>query len=243
MSNLLNDKYLRASGVGRRAWGALAVAVLAAACGSKRQQTQEPVPKATAALPTGGLAGQRVSLFPLTLVAAEDSLRWESYLANRRATLTSADSIITALLLGRVPEIPWVTPDELRHAARRAPGLATDPSQMGTAILRADQLVDVPDPLRSQLRTLIALAGGGGGRYVLIPAALVYRRPRIPDPRGAHGSASLVAAPGTGTAELSVVLVDVRIGKVQWRTVARGDGGDPWAALTAAVKALTPGLP
>jgi hypothetical protein len=39
------------------------------------------------------------------------------------------------------------------------------------------------------------------------------------------------------------VLVDVRIGKVGWRTIARGEGEDPWSALTVAVKALTPGLP
>ena len=236
MSNSLKDNNLV-----RGAWCVVAAATLS--CGGPRRQAQEPLPAATAPLPTGGLAGQRVSVFPLTLVVAEDSLHWESYLANRWTTLASADSIITALLLGRVPEVPWVTPAELRHAARRAAGVAPDPSQMGTAILRAERLVDVPDPLRSQLRTLIALAGGGGGRYVLIPAALVYRRPRTPDPRGARGSASPAAAPGSGTAELSVVLVDVRTGKVQWRTVARGDGRDPWAALTTAVKALTPGLP
>jgi len=45
------------------------------------------------------------------------------------------------------------------------------------------------------------------------------------------------------TAELTVVLVDVRTGRVGFRTVARGDGSDPWTALTRAVKSLTPGLP
>ena len=35
----------------------------------------------------------------------------------------------------------------------------------------------------------------------------------------------------------------VRIGRVGWRTIARGEGDDPWTALTRAVKALTPGLP
>jgi len=37
--------------------------------------------------------------------------------------------------------------------------------------------------------------------------------------------------------------VDVRLGRVAWRTVARGEADDPWTALTRAVKALTPGLP
>ncbi|MGH7700409.1 MAG: hypothetical protein ACREMJ_07840, partial [Gemmatimonadales bacterium] len=131
------------------------------------------------------------------------------------------------LLPARAPEVTWVAAEELRRAARRSAGIVADPDQLGSAILRADRLVDVPDPLRSQLRTLVALAGG---RYALIPAALVYRTATRPSVHPA-------------TAELSIVLVDVRLGKVGWRTVARGDGGDPWAALTAAVKALTPGLP
>jgi hypothetical protein len=38
-------------------------------------------------------------------------------------------------------------------------------------------------------------------------------------------------------------MVDVRMGRVVWRTIARGDGPDAWSALTTAVKALTPGLP
>ena len=49
--------------------------------------------------------------------------------------------------------------------------------------------------------------------------------------------------PEGGTAELAIVLVDVRTGQVGWRTVARGEGDDPWTALARAVKSLTPGLP
>ena len=45
------------------------------------------------------------------------------------------------------------------------------------------------------------------------------------------------------TAELTIVMVDVRTGRLGFRTTARGDGDDPWSALTGAVKSLTPGLP
>ncbi len=38
-------------------------------------------------------------------------------------------------------------------------------------------------------------------------------------------------------------MVDSRVGKVGFRTVARGEGPDAWTALTRAVKSLTPGLP
>ena len=201
-----------------------------AACGSK-PGSQSPAPAPTLPLPTAGLAGQPVTILPLTLVAADDSLRWNAVLGDRATALARSDSVIDGLLKARSPEIQWIAPEEVRRAARRAPGVVTDPDQMATAILRAGKLTLVPDPLRSQLRTLAAVAGGGG-RYALVPAALIYRR-------------TVGAGVGrpTGTAELSIVLVDVRTGRIDWRTVARGEGDDPWSALARAVKALTPGLP
>jgi hypothetical protein len=200
---------------------------LVSACGGKKS-SQTPTPEPTAPLPTAGLAGQRVALTPLALVAAEDSLHWDTLIGDRRATLDKCDSIISTFLVARAPEVTWVGPPELRRIARRAAGIVAEPDQMGTPFLRASNIVDVPDPLRSQLRTMMGLVGG---RYVMIPAALVFRRKvGRPDSR-------------TATAELSVVMVDSRVGRVGWRTVARGDGDDPWTALTRAVKALTPGLP
>jgi hypothetical protein len=216
VTNPLKNKYLV-----RRSWGVLAAATVAG-CGG---HTGEPVPAPTAPLPSAGLAAQPVILLPLTLVAADDSLHWQAQLGERRVGLAKADSVIGALLKARAPEVAWVLPDELRRTARRAPGIAPDPDQMGTAILfRGERLEVVPDPLRSELRTLAALAGGA--RYALIPAALVFRR-TAPLP----------------SAELTVVMADVRTGRIGFRTVARGEGEDPWSALTRAVKSLTPGLP
>jgi hypothetical protein len=201
--------------------------LVSGACGGKKD-SQAPTPVPTAPLPTAGLAGQRVALTPLALVAAEDTLHWDTMIGARRAALDKSDSIIGTLLAARAPEVTWVGPAELRHIARRAPGIAADPDQMGTPFLRADNIVVVPDPLRNQLRTMMGLVGG---RYALVPAGLVFRRTAgRPDGR-------------TATAELAVVLIDSRVGRVGWRTVARGEGDDPWTALTRAVKNLTPGLP
>lgn len=209
--------------------------VALAACGG-RTASDEPAPRPTAPLPSAGLAGQRVVIFPLTLIAAEDTLGWNDAIADRRAALDRADSIIGTLLQARAPEVGWVPSADLRRAARRSPGVAPDPDQLGTAMLRAEGLLDVPDPLRSQMRTLLALAGN---RFAVVPAALVYRRTG----GRSDGRTDPTLPPIGGTAELTVVLVDGRLGKVGFRTVAHGEGGDPWAALTAAVKALTPGLP
>ena len=155
--------------------------------------------------------------------------------------------MIGTLLTTRAPEVTWLLPDDLRRAARRAPGIAPDPDQMGTAILLrgGGREEIVPDPLRHELRTLAALVGAGGGRFVLVPAGLVYRR-MGGSADGRTGGAIPTAHPPvrpSATAELTVVMVDVRTGRVGFRTVARGEGDDPWTALTQAVKSLTPGLP
>lgn len=200
------------------------------ACGAK-QSEKNPTPEPTAPLPTAGIAGQRVALTPIELVAAEDSLHWETLLADRRATLDKCDSIIAVLLSARAPEVSFALPGELRRIARHAPGIVTDPDQMGTPLLRATNIIDVGDPLRSQLRTLMGLVGG---RYVLVPAALVFRVAR---------PVAGMAPRGSAVAELAVVLIDTRVGKVGWRTTARGEADDPWTALTRAVKNLTPGVP
>ena len=222
------------------------VAATLAGCGGK-QHVEEPTP--TAPLPTAGIAAQQVGITPLTLIVAEDSLHWQALLGERRAALAKSDSVIGTLLTTRAPEVTWLLPDELRRAARRAPGIAPDPDQMGTAILLrgGGREEIVPDPLRHELRTLAALVGAGGGRFVLVPAGLVFRRSGGPaDGRTGGAAARPTARPPdrpSATAELTVVMVDVRTGRVGFRTVARGEGDDPWTALTGAVKSLTPGLP
>jgi len=77
-----------------------------------------------------------------------------------------------------------------------------------------------------------------------VPAALVFRRTGgRGDGRSERDNPTARPARPTATAELSVVLVDVRTGRIGFRAVARGDGDDPWTALTRAMKSLTPGLP
>ena len=88
--------------------------------------------------------------------------------------------------------------------------------------MRAPDLHDVPDPLRSSLRSLLAVAGGGG-RYAFIPAAISF----TPDSVGHRVDASLV-------------LADVRLGSVLWRTVTYASGATPAQALVNAMEAAFP---
>jgi hypothetical protein len=197
--------------------------LLLAGCGGRRQEAAAP-PVPALPLPTAGIAGQAVTVYPVTLISAEATLGWDTLLGPRRDALARADSLIGALLEERSPEVSWVLPPALRRAAARAPGMVGDPDKMGTALLRSAELKQIPDPLRSQMRNLSAVAGD---RYALVPASLLFRR--NPD--------------GRGRAELTLVMADVRTGLIGWRTMAHAVGDDPWTALRDALKTLTPELP
>ena len=176
-------------------------------------------------LATSVLAGQTIAILPITLVVADPALESDSVYArykDRRTALLRADSLVGEGFQARGPEVNWVLPPKLRKIARRAAGVVDDPDQMGQAILRSPNMVKVPDPLRSSIRSLVALAGG---RLALVPASLGFG----PEPNGQI------------RADLTLVLADSRSGKVIWRTLAYGRGATPDQALNAAVAAALPG--
>jgi hypothetical protein len=198
----------------------ISIAVLASALVVGGARAQQPLPT----VPTERLTGQQVSVMPLTLVAADSSLQSDTLYApyrDRRATLTWADSLIGEAFTGRAPEVKWVLPPTLRKLARRSPGIVGDPDQMGQAALRSPKLRDIPDPLRSSLRNLMAVAGG---RVAMVPAALAFAR----------------ESDGRIRADLSLVAADTRSGKVIWRALASGLGAAPGPALEAALAGVLP---
>jgi len=208
----------------------LALAALATlACGGSSPAANVPAPAPARSAPREPIkpfsavpfAGQSIAVTPLTLIVALDTLARVPPLADRAASVAWADSIIGTALTSRGPEVKWVLPPELRKIARRAPTIASDPDRMGQSLMREKSLESAPDPLRTQLRTLLALVGG---RYAFIPAAVSF----IPEPSG------LVRA------EVSLVLVDTRTARVLWRTLTWGVGATPSQALTAAMDNALP---
>lgn len=203
---------------------ALMFLVLLLACGRAGAQQPAGVSPAAPTLPAEAFAGQQVAVMPLTLVAADSTLQSDTRYApyrDRRTALTWADSLIGEALTARAPEVRWVLPPALRKLARRSPGIVGDPDQMGQAVLRSPKLRDIPDPLRSSLRNLVAVAGG---RVAMVPAALAFSR----------------GTDGRIRADLSLVAADTRSGRVLWRTLAAGHGAAPEPALEAALAAVLP---
>jgi hypothetical protein len=177
-------------------------------------------------LPTAGIAGQPVTVYPLTFLVTEETLKrsgWGEQVQSREEALHRADSLIAAFLIERAPEAEWVLPEQLRRAHRQAPNMLADPDKMGTSLLRGE-FEQVPDPLRIQMRSLTGMVGE---QWALVPASLIF----------------FEESDGQGRAELTMVLVDVRRGRPVWRTVADGVGPDAWTATWNALKTLVPGLP
>ena len=166
-------------------------------------------------------AGQPIAVTPITLVVPIDTLDRVAPFSSHAAALAWADSVVGAALTTRGPEVKWTFPPELRKIARRAPTVAPDPDRMGQSLMREQALETVPDPLRSNLRSLMALVGG---RFVFIPAAVTV----VPDKSG------LVRA------EISLVLADSRTGKVVWRTISWGVASTPTRALAVAMETVLP---
>jgi len=217
----------------RRVRFEIAVAVMLAAGACSSNPDPEPyVPPEPVAFPTMAFSGQGVALFPVTLMVAEEELGWGDLLRPREEGLHTADSIIQTFLTERLPEVEWILPAALRRAADRAPGMLPNPDHMGTAVLRAQGMDRVPDPLISELRNLTAVAGN---RWAAVPASLVFLEV---EQGGAAGDSA-----GMGRAELTMVMVDVRRNNIPYRSVASGTGDDPWTALWNALKTLVPDLP
>lgn len=171
-------------------------------------------------LSTSGLAGQLVTVLPLTMAVSDPRVPGSGGAKARAATIRWADSLFNDVLAERAPEVDWVFPPALRKAATRSGGMLPSPDRMGQAVMRSANLKEVPDPLRSYLRQLVALAGGA--RFALIPAALWIS----PD------------AGDSLKVELSAVLADARSGRVVWRTMAAGRGETVADAYRAALATI-----
>jgi hypothetical protein len=193
-------------------------------CAADAASAQSAPPKRPKALNTLALAGEAIAVLPLTLTAVDPVLARDSTLAplgDRRLVRRWADSVIGDGLQARAPEVTWVLPPKLRQIARRNPGMVPEPDQMGQSILRSPKIKRVPDPLRTNLRSLTSFTGG---RFAIVPAALAFVRDTS----------------GSLRADLSVALTDTRTGAVAWHALTWGMGASPDEALHAAVAAVLP---
>lgn len=172
---------------------------------------------------TLGIAGQVVGVLPAGRVTARDSLAGKAPFTNRTNGNQWVDSMIGEGMMMRAPEVNWKLPAQMRSIARRAPGIAADPDFLGQAALGDPQIIKVPDPMISNIRTLMAIAGG---RFVFVPATLSFQ----------HDSTGAVEA------RANFVGIDSRAGDVIFRSYIVASGATPAAAIDSVLTILFPSI-
>jgi hypothetical protein len=173
------------------------------ACAQQRSPAAEPA--AALSRPLATMAEQAVIVLPTRYLRASDSLGWAAQVADERAWLAGLDDEIAFALRERGAARRWTLPADLARSARRNAAFAPDPATVAAEPLRprrGELAKRVPEPLISQLRSLIALRDEV--RFALLPVEVRFEP--------AEGGA------GGGRAVLRLVLVDVRAAEIMWVT-------------------------
>lgn len=196
-------------------------ALMAAGCsGGPRQAGQQAGP-AVLERPLAGIMAQRIVVAPVPAVREGDPMGWAASIPRQREWLRALDAEIAHELGERGLGTAWVFPADLVRAYERNSAMSPDPHRLASAPLRGLTRLTgqerIPDPLGSQLRTLVAVHDG---RFVLLPLEVAFE----PANEGEAG----------GRARLRLVLLDARSAEVRWLGEVRSD---PSPALTPAVAA------
>ena len=148
-----------------------------------------------------GLAARHVVMLPVYIVRVAPELPWTAAVGNPAEVARRLDADILAAFDEHGLRHMWIFPPDLVQSYRNNPTYATDPYSLAEEPLRSPNLRSedhLPEPLASQLRTLIALHDDA--RMVLAPVEL-----RL-EPAG----------PNAGRGVLHLALVDARGDNVVW---------------------------
>jgi hypothetical protein len=197
-------------------------ALASTACGPSDPPETTPKPSAGPARPLAGLAAQRIVVAPALALREGDPAGWAARIPRLREFLRVLDDEIAAALADRGLGQAWVFPDQLWRGHSRNPSLGVDPYRLATNPLRGARLAGgdrVPEPLASQLRTLVAVHDG---RLVLVPVEVFFDIDRTG---------------GTGRTALRLALIDARSAEIRWSGEVKADqrGSEPNRAQLADV--------
>lgn len=178
----------------------IVVGVIASVASAWQVSAQALAP--TAGRPLSPYATRRVLVIPTHYLRTDDSLGWAGQIGDRRAFLDDVDGEIAFALkdrdrIGRM----WVFPHQLAEVARRNAPYAPDVYDLAAEWLRPPMKAVpdmVPEPLASQLRTLVALEDEC--RYVLFPIEVRF----------------MGAGPGEERAVVRIVVFDARMSRIAW---------------------------
>jgi hypothetical protein len=197
---------------------AVVLATLALPACAQQSQQSRPAAAAPVSRPLAGMADQALIVLPTRYLRAVDSLGWAGQL-DERQWLGTVDDEIAFALSQRGTGRRWTLPADLSRSARRNAAFAPDPATVAAEPLRPrgrELKPRVPEPLISQLRSLIALRDDV--RYALLPVEVRFEA--MPE--------------GGGRAVLNLVLVDVRRSEIAWTTDVASERVDTFSPAVAA---------
>jgi len=199
-------------------YAVIGAAAVLAACSSG-----QPHPGAMPPLrPFEALVAQRVVVTPTFSMAVAGDLDWGRRIGRSREVRQKLDSSIASALDARGVKKGWIFPDRLASTYAVNPTYAADPYNLGMEPLRSPQFKDgsrIPEPLASQLRTMVAL---DDGRFVIAPVELRFE----------HALPSTTAV----RAVLRVALLDARLAEARWVGEVSSDTASTFSpAMTASL--------
>lgn len=190
-----------------RTLGSIALLTLAACGGSgNKPASTAPEPEQH---PLAGLAASGAIITPTYTVRTATEASGIVQMGSTREVLRLLDDDIAAALAERELKTGWILPADLALSFKRNPTYAPDPYALAEEPLRSPSFkpgIRLPEPLASQLRTMIALHENA--RAVLLPIELRFDRDNT-------GSAA--------RATLTLAVVDPRFSEAKWVGTVRGD--------------------
>ena len=197
-----------------------ALAVVTTACRGSSQPAAAPQ---VAEHALAGLAAQHIIVLPTYAARVMPDLAWNAAVARPGQLQRTLDADILAALEERGLQKTWILPPQLVQSYRRNSTYAADPYTLAEEPLRSPSLAvnaRLPEPLASQIRTLVALHDEA--RLVLAPVELRLES----------------AGEGTGRGVLRLVLLDARASNVVWIGQVSSDAAAVFGpAITASVAA------
>ena len=190
----------------------------------KQPQTAANTAPSADGHPLAFLAAQRVVVTPTHALNVASELGWSSEMGRSRDVLRNLDSDIAAALEERGLRRGWVLPDQLAASYTRNRSYGSDPYMLAEGPLRSPNFIagtKLPEPLASQLRTMIALHEDA--RLVLAPVELRFER---------VGGSSTAAR-----ATLRLALVDPRMSEARWVGQVRSDTASSFSPVFTATLA------
>lgn len=207
-------------------------AVAGCAAGPRPAASQESAPR-----PLAAFAARPVLVLPTRYLGSDGALGWDAQIGDPAAYLGDVDAEIAFALEQRGVSKSWIFPPAIVRSVRRNPTFATDPHDLSAEWMRPPMKKppeQLPEPLASQIRSLVAFQEGS--QYVLYPVEVRFE-PVEAGPAteaGGAGSAGSAAAPVEGRALIRVVLLDARRSKIVWMADV---ASDPYPSFSPALAA------